>query len=58
MRLADEIKDKIVTMDTKYQELVSQQQTLMTTDNPSRPGTLMRQRPSSFTCWAAVGKLS
>ena len=57
--MADEIKEKIGDMDAKYQELVSQQQTLMTTDNPSRPGTVMRPMPVfSFACWAAMGTLS
>ena len=45
LRLADDIKDKAAGMDAKYNELVSQQQTLMTTDAPSRPGTVICPKP-------------
>ena len=37
--MADEIKDKAAAMDQKYQELITNQQTLMAADTPSRPGS-------------------
>lgn len=37
LRLADELKTKIQSMDGKYQELVNKQQTVLASDAPSRP---------------------
>ena len=51
MRLADELKEKIATMDGKYQELISQQQDIMSQTAPSRPGWI----PSCWhQCWSVT----